>query len=205
MRKVPSHLPGLLAATLALAACAESLPPAPVRIADGQPTAEYRIGPLDTLQVHVWKSPELSGNFPVRPDGRLSTPLLEDLVAVGKTPTELAREIEKSLSRYVREPSVTVIPAGFNGPFERQVRVVGQAASPKALPFRAEMTLLDVLIEVGGLTEFAAGNRAVLLRGQGQGQQRYAVRLDDLLRDGDTSANVPVMPGDVLIIPESYF
>jgi len=189
---------------LGIAGCSSSLPPAPTVIETSAPEGTYRIGPLDVLQIHVWKTPDLSGTFPVRPDGRLSTPLLEDLVAVGKTPSQLAREIEQRLSQFVHEPSVTVIASGFSGPFDQQVRVVGQATNPRALSYRAHMSVLDVMIEVGGLTEFAAGNRAVLLRGSGPGQERYSVRLDDLLRDGDTSANVPVMPGDVIIIPETY-
>jgi polysaccharide export outer membrane protein len=193
------------ALALGLGGCAGGLPPAPTSVASvAAPESEYRIGPMDVLQVNVWRAPELSGSFPVRPDGRITTPLLEDVVAVGKTPTQLAREIEEHLKQYVHEPSVTVIASGFSGPFDRQVRVVGEAAQPRALPYRANMTLLDVMIEAGGLTQFAAGNRAVLARGSGDGQKRYSVRLDDLLRDGDTSANVPIMPGDVLIIPQSY-
>jgi polysaccharide export outer membrane protein len=142
---------------------------------------------------------------PVRPDGRISTPLIEDLEATGRTPTQLARDIEEKLKVYVQDPLVTVIVSGFAGPFDQQVRVVGEALQPRAIPYRANMTMLDVMIEVGGLTEFASGNRAVLARGQTGNQTTFNVRLDDLLRDGDIRANVPVLPGDVVIIPQSWF
>jgi polysaccharide export outer membrane protein len=170
-------------------------------------TPDYRIGPLDTIQIFVWQSPEFSVTVPVRPDGRISTPLIEDLEATGKTPTQLARDIEEKLKVYVQDPLVTVIVSGFAGPFDQQVRVVGEALQPRAIPYRANMTMLDVMIEVGGLTEFASGNRAVLARGgTGAGNQgTFNVRLDDLLRDGDIGANVPVLPGDVVIIPQSWF
>lgn len=190
------------ALTLVLAACATGND-APSSIADaGAP--DYRIGPLDTLQIFVWRSPDLTTSVPVRPDGRISTPLIEDLEAAGKTPTQLARDIEQKLSTFVQDPVVTVIVGGFNGPFDQQVRVVGEAAQPQAIPYRANMTVLDVMIAVRGLNEFAAGNRAVLVRGSGPNQQSYRLRLDDLLRDGDISANAPVMPGDVIIVPQSW-
>ena len=191
-----------------LAACADRDPPAPVDVQVQQPvTPDYRIGPLDTIQIFVWQSPEFSVTVPVRPDGRISTPLIEDLEATGKTPTQLARDIEEKLKVYVQDPLVTVIVSGFAGPFDQQVRVVGEALQPRAIPYRANMTMLDVMIEVGGLTEFASGNRAVLARGgTGAGNQgTFNVRLDDLLRDGDIGANVPVLPGDVVIIPQSWF
>lgn len=196
--------PVLVLLTVLVAGCSESLPPAPQLVQATLPEPSYRIGPMDVLQVHVWRSPELSGSFTVRPDGRISTPLLEDVTAVGKTPTELGREIEERLRKFVHDPSVTVIPSGFSGPFDNQIRVVGEASQPRALPYRANMTVLDVMIEVGGLTQFAAGNRAILSRGSGPDQKRYRVKLDDLLRDGNTAANVPVLPGDVLIIPQTY-
>jgi polysaccharide export outer membrane protein len=191
-----------------LAACADRDPPAPASIQVQQPvTPDYRIGPLDTIQIFVWQSPEFSVTVPVRPDGRISTPLIEDLEATGKTPTQLARDIEEKLKVYVQDPLVTVIVSGFAGPFDQQVRVVGEALQPRAIPYRANMTMLDVMIEVGGLTEFASGNRAVLARGGtgGNNQTTFNVRLDDLLRDGDIRANVPVLPGDVVIIPQSWF
>jgi polysaccharide biosynthesis/export protein len=197
-----------LAMTLALglAACADRDPPAPSNVQVQQPvTPDYKIGPLDTIQIFVWQSPEFTVTVPVRPDGRISTPLIEDLEATGRTPTQLARDIEEKLKVYVQDPLVTVIVSGFAGPFDQQVRVVGEALQPRAIPYRANMTMLDVMIEVGGLTEFASGNRAVLARGQTGNQTTFNVRLDDLLRDGDIRANVPVLPGDVVIIPQSWF
>lgn len=188
--------------SLTLAACATGTE-APRSVADAN-APDYRIGPLDTLQIFVWRSPDLTTSVPVRPDGRISTPLIEDLEAAGKTPTQLARDIEQKLSTFVQDPVVTVIVGGFNGPFDQQVRVVGEAAQPQAIPFRANMTVLDVMIAVRGLNEFAAGNRAVLVRGSGPNQQSFRLRLDDLLRDGDISANAPVMPGDVIIVPQSW-
>jgi polysaccharide export outer membrane protein len=193
---------------LGLAACADRDPPAPSNVQVQQPvTPDYKVGPLDTIQIFVWQSPEFTVTVPVRPDGRISTPLIEDLEATGRTPTQLARDIEEKLKVYVQDPLVTVIVSGFAGPFDQQVRVVGEALQPRAIPYRANMTMLDVMIEVGGLTEFASGNRAVLARGgTGAGNQgTFNVRLDDLLRDGDIGANVPVLPGDVVIIPQSWF
>jgi polysaccharide export outer membrane protein len=143
-------------------------------------------------------------SVPVRPDGRISTPLVEDVPALGKNPAELARELEKALSKFIRDPVVTVIVNNFNGPSNEQIRIIGEAAKPQAVPYRQNMTLLDVMIVVGGLTDFADGNKAVLVRGSEKGQQ-YRVRLGDLVRRGDISANVDVRPGDVLIIPQSWF
>lgn len=142
---------------------------------------------------------------PVRPDGRVSTPLVEDLQAAGKTPTALARDIEEALSDFIRDPVVSVIVTGFVGPFDQQIRVVGQAAEPQTLQYREHMTLVDVMIAVGGLTEFAAGNRATLLRYEEEGRESYRVRLSDLMDGGDISANIEMKPGDVLIVPESFF
>lgn len=196
-----------VAAVVLLAACAtDRPPPAPAASpASIGPSPDYRIGPLDTVQIFVWRSPELSVTVPVRPDGRISTPLIEDLEAAGKTPTQLARDIEQRLRVFVQDPVVTVIVSNFGGPFDQQIRVVGEAVEPRAIPYRANMTVLDAMIAVGGLTPFAAGNRAVLVRGAGGGQQAtFTVRLDDLLKDGDFSANVPMLPGDVLIIPQSW-
>jgi polysaccharide biosynthesis/export protein len=166
---------------------------------------EYRIGPGDTLQVFVWNQPELTVTVPVRPDGMISTPLIAGVPAEGKTATQLAKDLEKALSEYVRNPTVSVMVTGFVGAYADQIRVVGQAAKPQSLPYRANMTLLDVMIAVGGLAEFAAGNRAVLVRQQDGKQIRTTVHLRDLLDEGDISANVTMRPGDVLIIPESRF
>ncbi len=188
-----------------LPGCTSSDPSLPQAETASSPNPDYLIGPLDTLTIFVWRNPEVSTTVSVRPDGRLSVPLIEDLDAAGKTPTQLARDIEDQLKVYIQDPIVTVIVSDFVGPYSQQVRVVGEAADPKSLPYRANMTLLDVMISVGGLTEFAAGNRAKLVRSSGGQTQQFAVRLDDLIRDGDISANVRVFPGDVLIIPESYF
>ena len=169
------------------------------------PSPDYLIGPLDQLEVFVWRAPELSTKVTVRPDGRISTPLVEDMVASGKTPTQLAKDLEKSLSQYVISPQVSVIVSNFTSTFDQQVRVLGEAAQPIALPYQSGMTVLDVMVAVGGLTEFAAGNKSVLIRGKGEERQSYRLRLDDLLRKGNISANVPVLPGDVILIPESIF
>ena len=192
-----------LIAAIGLAGCASSnLPPAPAKAA--VPTYTYQIGPGDSLNINVWRHPELSTTVPVRPDGKFSTPLVEDIVALGKTPADLAREIEGRLAKYVREPSVTVSVASFVGNASEQVRVVGQAAKPAAINYKQGMTLLDVMILVGGITDNAAGNRATLIR-QSENNKQYNVRLRDLLKGGDVSANVEVLPGDVILIPESYF
>jgi len=166
---------------------------------------EYHIGPGDKLNIFVFNQPDLSIEVPVRPDGLISTPLVEDMQAAGKTPSELARDMEKKLSEYIRSPSVNVIVTGFVGNYGDQVRVVGQAAHPQALPYRSGMTVLDVMIAVGGLGESAAGNRARLIRRVNGQNTETRVRLDDLLNDGDIRANMQVQPGDVLIIPESRF
>jgi polysaccharide export outer membrane protein len=194
-----------LTAVLVVAGChnAPPLPPAPP--ASALPSNEYIIGPGDKLTIFVWRNPELSISVDVRPDGRLSIPLVEDVVAIGKTPTQLARELEQRLSKYIKEPVVTVIAQGFVGPFSEQVRVIGEAAEPRALPYRTDMTVLDAMIEVGGLTRYAAGNDSVIVR-TGNGKQfTYAVHLDSLIRDGDVSSNVSLQPGDILIIPERLF
>lgn len=185
-----------------LAGCASSYPPAPVSAADSQ--YNYLIGPGDTVNIVVWRNPELSMSVPVRPDGRITTPLVEDLPAIGKDATTLARDIEQALAKYIREPVVTVIVTGFVGPYSEQIRVVGEAAKPQILPYVQKMTLLDVMIAVGGMTEFADGNRASILR-TSEGNKQYSVRIEDLIKDGDVSANVEMRPGDVLIIPQSWF
>jgi polysaccharide export outer membrane protein len=199
-------LPGLLIATLlaALAGCTPraAYPPAPVQAAS--PAYQYLIGPGDNLSIIVWRSPDLSSSVPVRPDGKITAPLVEDLPAIGKDPTQLARDIEKALSEYLRDPVVTVIVTNFVGPYSEQVRVLGEAARPQSLPYRQQMTLLDVMIAVGGITDFADGNGAQLLR-TSEGNKLYSVRLRDLMRRGDLTANVDVKPGDVLVIPQSWF
>ena len=196
--------------SIALAACA-SPPDAPTTMATtsasaDSPDATYVIGPTDQLDVFVWRQPDLSTKAVVRPDGKISVPLVEDMQAAGRTPTQLASDITKRLGEYVQDPKVTVIVTNFVGPFDRQVRVVGEAARPQAIPFRRNMTVLDVMIQVGGLTEFASGNRAVLVRNGADGKhESFRLHLADLLKDGDVNANAFVLPGDVIIIPQSYF
>ena len=165
----------------------------------------YIIGPGDSLNVFVWRNPELSSTVAVRPDGKFTTALVEDLLASGKTPSALAREIEKKLGEYIRDPLVTVTVGGFVGEASEQVRVVGEATKPQAIPYVKDMSVLDVMILTGGLTEFAAGNRATIVRTTGGEHQQYRVRLEDLLKDGDIEANVAMAPGDILIIPEAWF
>ncbi len=192
-----------LVASLFLSACANSpYPPAPAQAADAEYT--YVIGPGDSLNIVVWRNPELSMSVPVRPDGRITTPLVEDLPVSGKDSSQVARDIEAALETFIREPVVTVIVGGFRGPYSEQIRVIGEATSPKTLPYVQRMTLLDVMIDVGGITDFAAGNRATILRTSEDGAQ-YSVRINDLLKRGDVTANVEMRPGDVLIIPQSWF
>jgi polysaccharide biosynthesis/export protein len=191
------------AVSVTLLGCASSkYPPAPKAAAT--PDYHYVIGPGDLVNIIVWRNPDLSTSVPVRPDGRVSVPLVEDLVCIGKDPTTLARDIEKVLSKYIRDPIVTVEVTGFVGPYSEQIRVIGEAAHPQGIPYKQNMTLLDVMIVVGGITDFADGNNARLLRAS-DGNKLYNVRLKDLLRRGDISANVDVKPGDVLIIPQSWF
>ncbi len=188
-----------------LAGCAGSpgaYPPAPISAA----TTDYNyvVGAGDTLNIIVWRNPELSMSVPVRPDGKVSTPLVDELVAQGKTSVEIARAVEKALSQLVRDPVVTVIVSGFVGPYSEQIRVVGEAARPQSLPYTKNMTVLDVMIAVGGLTDFADGNAASITRAS-EGDKRYSVRLKDLIKQGDISANVQMKPGDILIIPQGWF
>jgi polysaccharide export outer membrane protein len=164
----------------------------------------YIIGAGDSLNIIVWRNPELSMAVPVRPDGKLSTPLVDELIVQGKTSVEVAREIEQVLGKFVRDPVVTVIVTGFVGPYSEQIRVVGEAAKPQLLPYKQKMTLLDVMIAVGGLTDFADGNGASILR-TSEGDKRYAVRLRDLIKRGDITNNVEMKPGDILIIPQGWF
>lgn len=200
--------PLIILLSLMVSACGANypeLPPAPFVSPEEGPGENYLIGPRDNLEIFVWRNPELSLGITVRPDGRFSMPLVEDLPATGKTPAQLARDIETKLSEYLTQPIVTVIVRGFVGPFSQQVRVVGEAANPQAIAYRANMTLLDVMIDVGGLTEFAAGDRATLIRFENGQQKEYSVRIESLIKDGDIHSNVKILPGDVLIIPESIF
>lgn len=182
-----------------------SLPAAPVgSLASQVGEYNYLVGPGDTLNIIVWRNPELSMTVPVRPDGKISTPLVDELVAQGKTTVEIARDVQKTLNNLVRDPVVTVIVTNFVGPYSEQIRVVGEATRPQALPYKQKMTLLDVMIAVGGLTDFADGNAASITRSS-EGDKRYAVRIKDLIKRGDISANVEMRPGDVLIIPQGWF
>lgn len=165
----------------------------------------YLIGPDDQLQIYVRNNPDLSVNVPVRPDGKISIPLVQSIQAAGKTPTQLAQDLEKALSKYIRVPTVTVIVTSFHGAYQQQIKVVGQAVKPQAIPYREGMTVLDVMIAVGGLTKFAAGNSAVLVRKVNGKEERIPLRLGDLLNKGDINANKPVKPGDTIFIPESMF
>ncbi|HHQ14200.1 MAG TPA: sugar ABC transporter substrate-binding protein [Chromatiales bacterium] len=201
MSKFSIRLSVLLLAALAVGACSSSKQ-RPAEVLTSEPV-QYLIGPGDVLQIFVWRNPELSVTLPVRPDGRISTPLVEDMQAVGKTPTQLARDMETELSKYVKSPKVNVIVEEFVGNFSEQIRVVGKASEPKALPYRRNMTVLDVMIEVGGLAPGAAGNRAKIVRRSNKGRIEIPVRLDKLLNNGEIKYNVNMMPGDVLIIPES--
>jgi polysaccharide export outer membrane protein len=193
----------LLTLLAVLAGCASDKPP-PAPASAATPDYRYVIGPGDNVNIVVWRNPELSQSVPVRPDGLITTPLVEDLPAMGKDPTTLARDIEKALAKYIRDPVVTVIVTGFVGPSSESIRVIGEAQKPAALPYRQKMTMLDVMIAVGGLTDFADGNAAVLLR-PAENNAQYNVRLRDLVKRGDVSANIDVKPGDVLIIPQSWF
>jgi polysaccharide export outer membrane protein len=188
-----------------LVGCASRSPVATTMAPVVEETPMYIIGAGDSVNIFVWRNPELSATTTVRPDGRITTPLIEDVQASGKTPTQLARDMEKELSTYIKNPVVTVMVGGFRGPFDRQIRVVGQAAQPQALPFQDGMTILDVMIAVGGVTQYAAGNRATIVRNTDGVAQQFQVRLNDLLNSGDISANVRMLPGDVLIIPEAWF
>jgi polysaccharide export outer membrane protein len=198
----PASFAAFACCVFLVAACTTpSLPPAPKQAI----ASDYRyvIGPLDIINIIVWRNPDLTTSVPVRPDGRITTPLVEDVQAIGRTPSDLARDVEKALSKFIRDPSVTVVVTGFQGPYNQQVRVIGEAAKPAALPYRTGMTVLDAMIQVGGLTDFANGNGAVLVRAS-DGRQ-YGVRLRDLISRGDIAANVDLLPGDVIIIPQSWF
>jgi polysaccharide export outer membrane protein len=196
---------------LALGGCAggdrPELPPAAYVASQEQPGEEYIIGPLDQLNIFVWRNPELSAKVQVRPDGRITTPLVNDMPAVGKTPAMLADDMKIALGTYIKDPIVSVIVESPQSTYSQSIRIVGATEKPASIPYRANMTLLDAMIAVGGLNQYAAGNRARLVRqDRNTGQQRqYNVKLGKLLKDGDPSANVKLEPGDVIIIPESMF
>ncbi|WP_019028753.1 XrtA/PEP-CTERM system exopolysaccharide export protein [Colwellia piezophila] len=200
---------GLLLLTALLSACSSNntLPSATLHPSNTANINSYKylIGSGDVLNIFVWRNPEVSGSFVVRPDGMITTSLVEDIKVSGKTPTELARSIEEILATYLRDPIVTVTVANFVGPFSEQVRVIGEAAQPRAINYTQHMTLLDVMIQVGGLTEFADGNDAVLVRIEYGKQLQYQIMIDRLLKDGEISANVDILPGDIIIIPEAWF
>ncbi len=213
----PTHGVGIASITgmsllLALSGCdmamfnSHAVPPVVEKSAPKAPD-DYVIGSGDQLSVFVYRNPDLSeGGVAVRPDGRISTPLIEDIMAAGKTPTHLAREIESRLTKYVQDPNVTVIVRGFVGPSDRQVRVIGEATDPIAIPYRDHMTLLDIMIATKGLTKYASGNRAKIVRIEPDGKQQIIqVRLSDLIKDGDISQNIEMSPGDTLIVPQSWF
>ena len=213
MRSTPTSRMIAAAAIVALtlSGCAASggpqLAPANFVATQEGPGEEYVIGPLDELTIHVWRNDELGAKVQVRPDGRITTPLISDMPAVGKTPRQLADDLKVALGKYIENPLVSVIVNNFSGTFSQQVRIVGATEKPASIPYRANMTLLDAMISVGGLSEYAAGNKAKLVRYNKENgkQQEYQVRIGDLLKRGDSKANVMLAPGDVIIIPESMF
>ena len=200
VRFVPAVSLAALLSACALTGAKHPAAPASASVDD----YSYIIGAGDALNIIVWRNPELSMSVPVRPDGKIATPLVDELSVQGKTSIQVAREVEKQLSKYVRDPVVTVVVTGFVGPYSEQIRVVGEAARPQFLPYKQKMTVLDVMIAVGGLTDFASGNDATILRSS-EGNKQYVVRLKDLIKRGDVSANVEMRPGDILIIPQSFF
>ncbi len=197
----------ILLSQLIIGCSSPTLPPATIHPSNTVDTASYRylIGAGDVLNIFVWRNPEVSGTFIVRPDGMITTSLVEDIPVSGKTPTELARSIEKILATYLRDPIVTVTVNNFNGPFSEQIRVIGEATEPQSINYTQNMTLLDVMIRVGGLTEFADGNDAVLVRIENGVQKQYDIYIEDLIKDGEINANVDMLPGDIIIIPEAWF
>lgn len=198
----------LLSLVQFISACSTPLlPPATLHPSNTSDINSYKylIGAGDVLNIFVWRNPEVSGSFVVRPDGMITTSLVEDIKVAGKTPTELARSIEEILGTYLREPVVTVTVNSFVGPFSEQIRVIGEASQPQAINYTQHMTLLDVMIKVGGLTEFANGNGAILVRIENGKQMQYEIEIDDLLKDGEINANVDMLPGDIIIIPEAWF
>ena len=200
-------LPLLLAQIISACTTNSGLPTATLHSSNTSDINSYKylIGAGDVLNIFVWRNPEVSGSFVVRPDGMITTSLVEDIKVAGKTPTELARSIEEILATYLKEPIVTVTVNSFVGPFSEQIRVIGEAAQPRAINYTQHMTLLDVMIQVDGLTEFADGNNAVLVRIEDGLQKQYKILIDQLLKDGEISANVDILPGDIIIIPEAWF
>lgn len=199
---------GILILTLFVFGCSSNKLPQATIFPSATSTIQdykYLIGPGDSLNIFVWRNPEVSGTFTVRPDGMITTSLVEDIPVTGKTPTELGRQIEEVLSQYIKSPIVTVSVGGFLGPYSEQVRIIGEATNPQAVNYRQNMTLLDLMIDVGGLTEFANGNGAVLIRVEEGKQKEYNVLLDDLVKSGDIGANVDILPGDIIIVPEDWF
>jgi len=194
-----------MAAVIGLNGCSSKLPELESATGDKRYATRYRIAPGDSVNVFVWRNPEVSATVTVRPDGYLSAPLMEEVPAAGKTPVELARDLEEVLAVYLRDPLVTVMVGGFVGDYADQIRILGEASEPKSLLYRDSMTLLDVMIQVGGLTEFAAGNKATIAREVDGELTQFRVRIDDLIKDGDITANVDMRPGDILIIPEAWF
>ncbi len=201
------HFMTVVLSAVWLAGCSTAgrTPSVPTASVSETEAPEYRIGPGDSLQIFVWNNKDLNVTVPVRPDGRITTPLVEDLKASGKTPTELARELEQRLAKYVKHPIVTVTVTGFVGRYDQQIRIVGQAVQPQAIPYRENITILDAVILAGGLSEFAAGNRTKVIRKVDGKDVEIRVRLDDLLNEGDVSQNIKLMPGDIVVIPESVF
>jgi polysaccharide export outer membrane protein len=198
----------LLLLTYAISGCSTlTLPPATIHQSNTVDVTSYKylIGAGDVVNIFVWRNPEVSGTFVVRPDGMITTSLVEDIPVSGKTPTELARAVEEILSTYLREPVVTVTVNNFVGPFSEQIRVIGEASEPKSINYTQQMTLLDVMIRVGGLTEFADGNDAVLVRVENGEQKQYEIYIEDLIKNGEIGANVDVLPGDIIVIPETWF
>jgi len=192
---------------LLIGCSSQTLPSAKIHASNTESVESYRylVGAGDVLNIFVWRNPEVSGTFVVRPDGMITTSLVEDIPVSGKTPTELARLIEETLSTYLRDPVVTVTVNNFQGPFSEQIRVIGEATEPRTMNYTQHMTLLDVMINVGGLTEFADGNDAVLIRVENGKQMQYDIFIEDLLKDGEIEANVDMLPGDIIIIPEAWF
>ena len=193
----------LVGLALFAAGCTPTAPPL-VGVPPG-PESQYIIGPGDAVNIFIYRVPELSVEVPVRPDGPISTPLVPDVIALGKTPTQLARDIEDRLKKYIKDPNVTIMVTSFTGPPLRQIRAIGEVAQPLAIAYHVELSLLDVMIATKGLTRFAAGNRALIVRQEPAGPRTYNVRLDDLLKDGDVTQNVPMQPGDTLYVPQSWF
>jgi len=193
----------LVGLALFAAGCTPTAPPL-VGVPPG-PESQYIIGPGDAVNIFIYRVPELSVEVPVRPDGLISTPLVPDVIALGKTPTQLARDIEDRLKKYIKDPNVTIMVTSFTGPPLRQIRAIGEVGQPLAIPYHVELSLLDVMIATKGLTRFAAGNRALIVRQEPAGPRTYNVRLDDLLKDGDVTQNVPMQPGDTLYVPQSWF